>query len=208
MILGIRPTDFEDGAAPRDPALPRMRVKADVVEELGSESHVIFTLDAPRVTAEAVRAAPTRGRDEGMLFADDVRALFTARVDARLRCAGDEVTLAIDAPALHPSIAEVGPGARRGRRAPAGDGGGVVEHALPGPAARGGSPDRPAPGGRPRLSTVSSRLPGRLVLRAAPAAVRGALTASPRVEASGGAARQGFLDGANRPCGIATGKRE
>ena len=43
---------------------------------------MIFTLDAPRVTAEAVRAASDEGDDEGKLFADD-RAVFTAVLDAR-----------------------------------------------------------------------------------------------------------------------------
>jgi multiple sugar transport system ATP-binding protein len=56
LILGIRPTDFEHDAT-AEAELPRVRVKPDVVEDLGSEHHVIFTLDAPRVTAEAVRAA-------------------------------------------------------------------------------------------------------------------------------------------------------
>ena len=77
LILGIRPTDFEHGST-ADPELPRVRVQPDVVEDLGSERHVIFTLDAPRVTAEAVRAASDEGDDEGKLFADD-RAVFTAR---------------------------------------------------------------------------------------------------------------------------------
>ena len=43
------------GAA--DPALPAAAVRTDIVEDLGSESHLIFRLDAPRVDAEAVRAA-------------------------------------------------------------------------------------------------------------------------------------------------------
>ena len=81
LILGIRPTDFEHGLTV-DPELPRLRVQPDVVEDLGSERHVIFTLDAPRVTAEAVRAASDEKDDHGQLFADD-RAVFTGVVDAR-----------------------------------------------------------------------------------------------------------------------------
>jgi multiple sugar transport system ATP-binding protein len=101
VVLGIRPTDFEHGAV-ADPALPRVRVKPDVVEDLGSESHVIFTIDAPRVTAEAVRAASEQqDDDEGKLFADD-RAVFTAVVDARRQLTpGSEVELAIDSNGLH-----------------------------------------------------------------------------------------------------------
>jgi multiple sugar transport system ATP-binding protein len=100
VVLGVRPTDFEHGPT-AESELPRVRVKADVVEDLGSESHVIFTIDAPRVTAEAVRAATEHSEDEGKLFAGD-RAIFTACVDARRAVAnGAEVELAIDYRRLH-----------------------------------------------------------------------------------------------------------
>jgi multiple sugar transport system ATP-binding protein len=100
LILGIRPTDFEHGST-ADQELPRVRVQPDVVEDLGSERHVIFTLDAPRVTAEAVRAASDEGDDEGKLFADD-RAVFTAVLDARHgTTSGSEVELAVDPQRLH-----------------------------------------------------------------------------------------------------------
>ena len=99
LILGIRPTDFQHADA-ADADLPRIRVQPEVVEDLGSEHHVIFTLDAPRVVAEAVRAASDDG-DEGKLFAED-RAAFTAVVDARRRIAtGTELELAIDYRRLH-----------------------------------------------------------------------------------------------------------
>jgi multiple sugar transport system ATP-binding protein len=100
LIVGIRPTDFEHGAS-ADPSLPRVRVSPDVVEDLGSEHHVIFTLDAPRVSAEAVRAATDEGDDEGKLFADD-RAVFTAVLDDRRRVStASDVELAIDYRRLH-----------------------------------------------------------------------------------------------------------
>jgi multiple sugar transport system ATP-binding protein len=100
LIVGIRPTDFEHGAS-ADPNLPRVRVSPDVVEDLGSEHHVIFTLDAPRVSVEAVRAATDEGDDEGKLFADD-RAVFTAVLDDRRRISTtSDVELAIDHRRLH-----------------------------------------------------------------------------------------------------------
>jgi multiple sugar transport system ATP-binding protein len=100
LTLGIRPTDFEHGSS-ANADLPRMRIRPDVVEDLGSEYHVIFTLDAPRVTAEAVRAASDEGEDEGKLFAGD-RAVFTAVVDARRTISsGEEVELAVDHRRLH-----------------------------------------------------------------------------------------------------------
>jgi multiple sugar transport system ATP-binding protein len=99
-IVGIRPTDFEH-AASADASLPRLQVKPDVVEDLGAEHHVIFTVDAPRVAVEAVRAAIDDDGDEGKLFADD-RAVFTACVDDRRRLAsGSDVELAIDHRRLH-----------------------------------------------------------------------------------------------------------
>jgi multiple sugar transport system ATP-binding protein len=100
LIVGIRPTDFEHGES-ADPSLPRLRVSPDVVEDLGSEHHVIFTLDAPRVSAEAVRAASDEGDDEGKLFADD-RAVFTACLDDRsVLTTASQVELAIDHRRLH-----------------------------------------------------------------------------------------------------------
>src|SRR5439155_21251215 len=97
VILGIRPTDFDHGET-ADSDLPRIRIRPDVVEDLGAETHAIFTIDAPRVSAEAVRAATETGEeDEGKLFADDQRAVFTASVDARRPIVpGRDVDLALD----------------------------------------------------------------------------------------------------------------
>jgi multiple sugar transport system ATP-binding protein len=102
VILGIRPTDFEHGASAHG-GLPRMNVQADVVEDLGSQIDVVFTIDAPRVSAEAVRAASeTTEADEGTLFADDQRAVFTACLDARVACSpGQRLELAVDHDHFH-----------------------------------------------------------------------------------------------------------
>jgi multiple sugar transport system ATP-binding protein len=102
VIVGIRPTDFEH-AATADPALPRMQVKAEVVEDLGAETHVIFPLDAPRVVTDSIRAAVEEVADEeGALFADDQRTLFTATVDAEQTVVpGSTVELAVDTRRMH-----------------------------------------------------------------------------------------------------------
>jgi multiple sugar transport system ATP-binding protein len=102
VLVGIRPTDFEH-AEVAEPGLPRIRVRADIVEELGAESHLIFRIDAPRVTADAVRAAAdTRTEEEETLFADDEHAEFTAVVDSRVLVSpGSEVELALHVDGLH-----------------------------------------------------------------------------------------------------------
>jgi multiple sugar transport system ATP-binding protein len=100
VILGIRPTCFDHAFSAR-PDAPRVRIRPDVVEDLGDEYHVIFTVDAPRVSAEAVRAAADDAADdEGKLFAD--RAVFTVVVDAQQTfTSGTEVELAVDNRRLH-----------------------------------------------------------------------------------------------------------
>ena len=101
VILGLRPSDFEH-AAGADPDWPRIRVKPDVVEQLGSETLLIFGIDAPPVMADAVRAASEAySDDDGKLFAGEERAMFTASVDGKRSLGGGEVELAVDFTALH-----------------------------------------------------------------------------------------------------------
>ena len=110
VIVGIRPTDLREGES-ADPRLPRLRVRATLVEDLGSESHVIFAVDAPRVVAEAVQAAKDLDDPDETLLADDTRAVFTARLDGeRSIRQGDEVELALDPRKLYlfdPATGEV-----------------------------------------------------------------------------------------------------
>jgi multiple sugar transport system ATP-binding protein len=101
VILGIRPTDFEDGAV-TDPTLPRLRVRAEVVEDLGAETHVIFAVDAPRVVSDAVRGAEAVPDPGEGLIADDTRALFTACIDGQRPVApGTALELAVDPARFH-----------------------------------------------------------------------------------------------------------
>ena len=101
-IVGIRPTDFTLGE--RAPAAwPRVEVTALAIEELGSETMVIYHVDAPKVSAEALTAIHAdSGDDQVGLFADENRAQFTARIDGRADVhPGDQITLAIDAARMH-----------------------------------------------------------------------------------------------------------
>jgi multiple sugar transport system ATP-binding protein len=91
LILGIRPEAFEDAAFA--PGLPSIHVGVDVLEELGSDAHVFFRVDAAPITAEVLEAAP----GDGALLASE-GALFCARVDTRTSArVGDRLELAVDA---------------------------------------------------------------------------------------------------------------
>ena len=94
FVLGIRPESFEDAAFA--PNLPTIGVQVAVVEELGSDAHVFFTVDAPPMTAEVLEAAS----DQGVLA--DSGTLFTARVDARTAArVGHGLELAVDPARFH-----------------------------------------------------------------------------------------------------------
>ena len=58
VVLGIRPESFEDAAFA--PGLPTIEVGVEVVEDLGSDAHVFFHVDAPPITAEILEAAADR----------------------------------------------------------------------------------------------------------------------------------------------------
>jgi multiple sugar transport system ATP-binding protein len=97
VVLGIRPECFKD--ADLAPAgLPTIDTRIEVVEELGSDAHVFFHVDAPSVTAELLEAAE---EDQVGLLAGE-QALFTARVDARTSARpGADLRLAIDPTRFH-----------------------------------------------------------------------------------------------------------
>jgi multiple sugar transport system ATP-binding protein len=84
VILGIRPSDFED-ASLADASWAKMPVKVGVTEELGSEIHVIFTIDAPPVEHSSITDAATGddGQDESVAALVGGKSLWTARVSAR-----------------------------------------------------------------------------------------------------------------------------
>jgi multiple sugar transport system ATP-binding protein len=99
VVLGIRPEAFALG----NPALPTIDVRVEVVEDLGSEAHLFFHVDAPPITAEVLESAP----EEGLLGAD--RALFTARVDAGAAPpVGATVALGVDVERFHYFDADTG----------------------------------------------------------------------------------------------------
>jgi multiple sugar transport system ATP-binding protein len=102
LILGIRPSDFEDsGHSGQD--WPVMEVHADVTEELGSEINVIFAIDAPPVEhKDTADLAKDEDEDDAAIPLTDNKALWTARVNARSRVrTGQSLELAVDTSRLH-----------------------------------------------------------------------------------------------------------
>jgi multiple sugar transport system ATP-binding protein len=113
VILGIRPQDFEDASA-ADGAPPTIEVEAAVVEELGSATLVLFTIEAPPVDVDSVRAASDDG-ERATLLASDRRALFTAEVaEGTPVRPGQRLRLAVDASRLHFFDRETGEALGRG----------------------------------------------------------------------------------------------
>jgi multiple sugar transport system ATP-binding protein len=96
MIVGIRPEAFQD-AATADPSLPQIEVEVEVVEELGSETHVIFPVDADPVDVSGAREP-----DEEDALIGHTRARFTARLDPQTRPRpGATYRLAVDPARFH-----------------------------------------------------------------------------------------------------------
>ncbi|HEX4059602.1 MAG TPA: sn-glycerol-3-phosphate ABC transporter ATP-binding protein UgpC [Streptosporangiaceae bacterium] len=103
IIIGIRPSDFED-AKLAEPGWARMPVSAGVTEKLGSEIHVIFTIDAPPVEHASIAEAAKgeEGEDEAAIALAGGKSLWTARVAARSSVSpGSPIELAVDTSNLH-----------------------------------------------------------------------------------------------------------
>ncbi len=97
VIAGLRPEVFEDGAH-ADPSLPRLDVRVEVVEELGADTHVMFTVAAPPVDIGEVKEAA--GDEYGLVEIEG--SLFTARVDPGTAArSGATLRLALDATRIH-----------------------------------------------------------------------------------------------------------
>jgi multiple sugar transport system ATP-binding protein len=97
VVLGIRPEDFHIATN----GLPRIDAEVAVVEDLGSDAHVIFPVDAPRLRAADLGAARESDEDEDQLLTD-TRTQFNARIDARLGVRpGETIQLSVDPARFH-----------------------------------------------------------------------------------------------------------
>jgi multiple sugar transport system ATP-binding protein len=96
VVLGIRPEAFGDAAVASNSA-PRLDVDVEVVEELGSDAHVFFPVDAPAITSETLEASD----DQATLLADE-KALFNARVHPGTAArVGGSLSLTVDPARFH-----------------------------------------------------------------------------------------------------------
>ncbi len=95
VVLGIRPEAFEDVQF-AERGLPQMEVDVEVLEELGSDAHLFFPVEAEQVVIEDA-ISDEREDKPTMLAAERDRTLLVARVDARTSArVGDRVRLAVD----------------------------------------------------------------------------------------------------------------
>jgi multiple sugar transport system ATP-binding protein len=99
-IVGIRPEAFEDVEFAQGD-LPQVDVQVEVLEELGSDAYVFFTVAADHVIIED--ALSDNADDEASLLADaKEHALFVARVDPRTKArVGSTIRLAVDPERLY-----------------------------------------------------------------------------------------------------------
>jgi multiple sugar transport system ATP-binding protein len=101
IILGIRPSDFED-ADLADSGWGKMRVVTGVTEELGTEIHVIFPIDAPPVEHASLTKAADQDEDDSAAVLAGGKSLWTARVSARSQVKpGQPAELGVDTRNLH-----------------------------------------------------------------------------------------------------------
>jgi multiple sugar transport system ATP-binding protein len=72
-------------------------VTAGVTEDLGSEIHVLFTVDAPQVQHPGITDATSGSDEDEAIPLDGGRSLWTARVAARSKVrTGQPIELAVD----------------------------------------------------------------------------------------------------------------
>ena len=107
VIVGIRPQDFEDAAVKTDaPETCRIKAKLDLVEAIGTETLLHFTMNAPVAVTDEMKelAADVGGEAAEQLEkrAAEGRNEFVAQVDPKSRVTqGDTADLVIDISQLH-----------------------------------------------------------------------------------------------------------
>jgi multiple sugar transport system ATP-binding protein len=116
IILGLRPEDMEDAAVAGDPpAGHRIATKVDLVESLGSEVLVHFTVSAPIVltedTKELAADVGTEALESLEERAQEEKSIFVARLNPATKAReGERIELAVDTKRIHAFDPETGRG--------------------------------------------------------------------------------------------------
>jgi multiple sugar transport system ATP-binding protein len=116
IILGLRPEDMEDAAvAGEAPQGHRIATNVDLVESLGSEVLVHFTVSAPIVltedTKELAADVGTEALESLEERAQEEKSIFVARLNPATKAReGERIELAVDTKRIHAFDPETGRG--------------------------------------------------------------------------------------------------
>jgi multiple sugar transport system ATP-binding protein len=116
IILGLRPEDMEDAAVAGDaPQGHRIATNVDLVESLGSEVLVHFTVSAPIVltedTKELAADVGTEALESLEVKAQEEKSIFVARLNPATKAReGERIELAVDTRRIHAFDPETGRG--------------------------------------------------------------------------------------------------
>jgi multiple sugar transport system ATP-binding protein len=87
----------------------RIPAEVQVVEKLGTETHLVVAVDVPRLESETLREAIDAAPGDDVLLADEARTTLTTVVDPRVRPEpGDRIELTVDPARLHLFDADTG----------------------------------------------------------------------------------------------------
>ncbi|HEU0193425.1 MAG TPA: sn-glycerol-3-phosphate ABC transporter ATP-binding protein UgpC [Gaiellales bacterium] len=104
VVLGMRPSDFEDATVWRDESRATMRVRVDVVEELGSQVNLLFTVAAHSGAGDVIAEVAEDAGDSlpVPLVAAEGTCICTACVNAASPAeAGGEAEVSVDPALFH-----------------------------------------------------------------------------------------------------------
>jgi multiple sugar transport system ATP-binding protein len=116
IILGLRPEDMEDAAVAGDaPQGHRIATNVDLVESLGSEVLVHFTVSAPIVltedTKELAADVGTDALESLEVKAQEEKSIFVARLNPATKAReGERIELVVDTKRIHAFDPETGRG--------------------------------------------------------------------------------------------------
>jgi multiple sugar transport system ATP-binding protein len=105
VIVGVRPSDFEDAALVRDSGRPKVKAEVTLTEELGSEVNLMFPVAAPPVHHEVMLAKFDKAAKDAVEAEDltvEGQSLWTARVNPKTSArSGRTIELAVDPDSFH-----------------------------------------------------------------------------------------------------------